>query len=53
MGSVSFIIIPVCRAECFHISVALHYALLTVSLLTPAGKPGGLWEEVTAQKLVA
>lgn len=47
-----FIIIPVCRAECFHISAALGYALLTVSHLTPAGGPGGLWEEVPAQKLV-
>lgn len=57
MGSVSVSVLSLflcadCRAECFHISAALGYALLTVSHLTPAGGPGGLWEEVPAQKLV-
>lgn len=54
MGSVSVsgLSLFLCRAECFHISAALGYALLTVSHLTPAGGPGGLWEEVPAQKLV-
>lgn len=49
----SFIIIPLYRAECFHIIAALCYALLTVNHLAPAGRPGGLLEEVIAQKLVA
>lgn len=41
----SFIIIPLCRAECFSIGPALRCALLTVNHLTPARKtwrsPGG------------
>ena len=48
-----FIIIPLSLAECFHISVALRYAVLTVNQLTPALRPRAFLEEAITQKLVA
>lgn len=52
MGSVSVSVLSLFLCAEQSVFTALGYALLTVSHLTPAGGPGGLWEEVPAQKLV-